>query len=45
LLPGVKSVVGVKYLIVDLVFDDRIEVVRVSHGARNLSSLFRDDTP
>jgi toxin ParE1/3/4 len=44
LFPGVKSVVVEKYLIFYLVFDDRIEVVRVSHGARNLSSFF-DDTP
>ena len=41
--PDLRYLVSLDYLILHRVRKDAVEIVRVLHGARNLSALFKDD--
>jgi toxin ParE1/3/4 len=41
--PDLRYLVSLDYLILYRVRKDAVEIVRVLHGARNLSALFKDD--
>lgn len=42
LRPGLRTMIVARYLILYRVMPNCVEIVRVVHGARDLTSLFRD---